>query len=394
MKVLVAHNHYQQPGGEDQAFAAETGLLEKRGHTVVRLVADNNQICSMAKFSLARATVWSSAAHREVRAVLRRERPDVMHVHNTFPLLSPAIYFAARDEGVPVVQTLHNYRLICPNALLFRDGRVCEDCVGKIAPLPGVLHACYRGSRATSAVVAAMLTAHNAIGTWGRVVDLFIVLTEFARKKFVAGGLPADRMFVKPNFVDPDPGVGPRDGEYFLFVGRLVPEKGLDTLLSAWERGNIASDAELRIIGDGPLAEYVRARAAATARVKYLGAQARDRVLAEMRGARCLVFPTMLYEGFPFVIAEAFAVGLPVIGTDRGAAASLIAPGRTGLHFAPGDPAHLRAQLRWAVDHSDAMREMGDRARLVYEAELTADRNYALLTRAYAKVGVQRAQHG
>jgi len=383
VKVLVVHNHYQQRGGEDEAFRAEADLLEAHGHDVVRYSVHNDSIPRVPALTVAIDTVWSAGARRDIARILRRERPDVMHVHNTFPLLSPSIYFAARSAGVPVVQTLHNYRLLCPNALLFRDGHVCEDCLGRAIPFPGVVHACYRNSRAASAVAAAMLAVHNAMATWKRVIDLFIALTDFARDKFVAGGLPADRVFVKPNFVSPDPGIGSRDGGYFLFVGRLSAEKGIDTLLSAWRQSGLAAVAQLRIIGDGPLAGNVRTRATADAAAVYLGTQSRERVLAEMRGALCLVFPTMWYEGFPFVIAEAFATGLPVISANIGAAAAIVAPGRTGLHFTPGDSGDLAARLKWAAEHRDTMHEMGGNARRVFEKELTPDRNYELLMTAY-----------
>lgn len=392
MKVLVVHNHYLQPGGEDQVFAAEADLLERHGHEVVRHTAHNSDTARMGKLALARTTVWSGAAHSDVQRLLRRERPDVMHVHNTLPLLSPSIYYAAQAERVPVVQTLHNYRLLCLNALLFRDGRPCEDCVGKAVPLPGVVHACYRSSRVASSVVCGMLTAHNAMGTWKRKVDLFIVLTEAARQKFVEGGLPADKLFVKPNFVYPDSGVGDRRGCYALFVGRLAPEKGIDTLLSAWER--LDGRGELKIVGDGPLADRVRARAACLPGVEFLGAQPRNRVLAAMRDAAFLVFPSLWPEGFPLVLAEAMAAGLPVVCSDSGAAASLVTHRCTGVHFRTGDSTDLASQLRWVLDRPAEMRAMGDRARAVYERDLTADRNYELLIQAYSTARAARGVAG
>jgi glycosyltransferase involved in cell wall biosynthesis len=382
MKVLIVHEHYLQPGGEDQVFAAEADLLERQGHQVIRHTVHNSSIESMGKLALTRATVWSCHARREVQMLLRRERPDIMHAHNTLPLLSPSIYYAAREEGVPVVQTLHNFRLVCPNALLFRDGHSCEECVGKRAPLPGIVHACYRSSRAASSVVCAMLTVHNALGTWKRKVDLFIVLTEFARQKFTEGGLPPEKLFVKPNFVYPDPEVGTRGGGYAVFVGRLAPEKGIATLLSAWERLN--GRGQLKIVGYGPLADQTRARAAQIGGVEFLGGQSHDQVLATMRGADFLVFPSLWPEGFPLVLAEAMATGLAVVCSDSGAPASLISPGRTGVHFRTGDSAALATQLQWMLDHPAEVRSMGDRARQMYERELTADRNYELLMQSYS----------
>src|SRR5690242_17275435 len=216
MKCLMVHNSYQQPGGEDQVFEAEAGLLESFGHTVVRFTAHNDQIRTLGQLELARATIWNGDTYRDVRAILRRERPEVLHAHNIFPLISPSIYYAARAEHVPVVQTLHNYRLVCPNALLFRDGRPCQACVGH-SPLLGAVHACYRGSRLASAAVGAMLMTHRLVGTWRRRVDQYIALTEFARRLFVHAGLPPDRVTVKPNFIEGDPGLGHHSGEYALF---------------------------------------------------------------------------------------------------------------------------------------------------------------------------------
>src|SRR5581483_9761958 len=191
-------------------------------------------------------TVWSRPAYRVLRELLRAHRPAVAHFHNTFPLISPAAYYACRAERVPVVQTLHNFRLLCPNALFFRDGRVCEDCLGKAVPWPGVAHKCYRGSRSASAAVCTMLTVHRALGTWHTAVDRFIALTDASRRKFVAGGLPADKIAVKANFVDPDPGPGTGAGGYGVFVGRLSAEKGVGTLLKAWQQ--LGRDVPLKIV--------------------------------------------------------------------------------------------------------------------------------------------------
>ncbi len=246
--MLLLHNRYQQPGGEDQVFAAEGNLLEAHGHQVLRYTRHNDQVTDQNPLALAGATVWNQAVYRELRTLIRRERPQVAHFHNTLPMISPAAYYAARAEGVPVVQTLHNYRLLCPNALFYRDGQVCEDCLGKAVPWPGVVHACYRESRASSGAVATMLTAHRAIGTWKKAVDMYVALTEFARQKFVQGGLPAEKIVVKPNFIEPDPGSGEGRGHYALFVGRLSQEKGVDTLLAAWEQ--LGEKVPLKIVGD------------------------------------------------------------------------------------------------------------------------------------------------
>ncbi|HND53895.1 MAG TPA: glycosyltransferase, partial [Pirellulaceae bacterium] len=236
MKILLCHNHYQRPGGEDQVFDDETRLLTEHGHDVERFTKHNDELRAMSRLGAALRAVWNGETYRELRRVVARFKPAVVHFTNTFPLISPAAYYAVRAEGVPVVQTLHNFRILCPNALLLRDGAACEACVGRAVAWPSIVHGCYRDSRLASAAVAAVAAAHRAIGTWGLAVDRYIALSEFARERFIAGGLPASRISVKPNCVHPDPGRGTGEGGHFVFVGRLSPEKGLNVLLDAWSR--------------------------------------------------------------------------------------------------------------------------------------------------------------
>jgi glycosyltransferase involved in cell wall biosynthesis len=382
MKVLLVHNQYQQPGGEDQVFAAEGALLETYGHQVLRYCVHNDRVAGTNPLALAGATVWNRSSYRELRSLIRRERPRVAHFHNTLPLISPAGYYAAKAEGVPVVQTLHNYRLLCPNALFFRDGHVCEDCRGKFVPWPGVLHACYRGSRPASAAVAAMLATHRGLRTWTEQVDVYIATTEFARKKLIQGGVPAEKLKVKPNFLHPAPGPGAIRDYYALFVGRLSPEKGVGTLLKAWEHSR--GLMPLKIVGDGPLAgEIADATGGLARRAEWLGRQPRERVLTLMKEASVLVFPSTCYENFPMTIVEAYAVGLPVIASNLGGMSSLIDHGRTGLHFRPGDPEDLAAKVAWASAHPAELAGMRVAAWGEFEAKFTAERNYRALKEIY-----------
>ena len=381
MRILAIHNRYQQPGGEDQVFVEETALLESRNHRVLRREVHNDQVEHMNRLTLAKNTVWNASAYRELGALIRRERPDVAHFHNTLPLVSPSGYYAAKAEGVPVIQTLHNYRLLCPVALFFRDGRVCEDCMGKAVPYPGVVHGCYRGSRAASGVVATMLTLHRAWRTWTEMVDIYVALTEFARDKFVAGGLPAEKILVKPNFVAPDPGRGQGEGGYALFVGRLASEKGIGTMLSAWDR--LGTRTPLKIVGDGPLKDQVVRAAAGRSNVQWLGHRPVADVYALMRKADMLVFPSEWFETFGRVAAEAFAAGTPVIAANIGAVAELVEHGRTGLKFRPGDPEDLATQVGWALSHPAELRRMRGEARAEFEAKYTAERNYLALMEIY-----------
>ncbi len=390
MRILLVHNRYLQPGGEDVVFAAERALLMRSGHEVVPFIEQNARFDGLNLLGVAVNTVWSRAAQQRLSQMLQEMRPDVVHFHNIFPMISPAAYYVCRKDEVPVVQSLHNYRLLCPNALFFRDGHICEDCMGKI-PWPGVVHACYRGSRAASTVVAAMLVVHRFLGTWTQRVDMYIALTEFARQKFIEGGLPADKIAVKPNFVHPDPGSGEGRGGFALFVGRLSQEKGLDTLLAAWER--LQGRVPLKIVGDGPLASEVAAAAERLDGVEWLGRKPREEVLDLMKQASFLIFPSRGYEGFPMTIAEAFATGLPVVASNLGAMASLIDHERTGLHFRPGDEEDLAAKVEWMLSHPEALDQMRKETRAEYEAKYTAERNYRMLMEIYARA-IENARKG
>ena len=275
MKILLAHNFYQQAGGEDQVFAAEGALLEEQGHEVVRYSLHNDAVDGMSRLAAARATFWNAESYRALKDLLQRHRPSVMHLHNTFPLISPSAYRAAAEAGVPVVQTLHNFRLSCANSLFLRDGRVCTDCLGKAVPWPAVWHACYRDNRAASAVVASMHTVHRMLGTWKRAVTVFLVLTEFQKSLLLKAGLPPDRVVIKPNFV-PDPGPGePVDARSGgLFVGRLGQEKGIQILVDAAADVSCAVD----VIGDGDLAAALKRKSSGN--VRWLGSRSREEVLA------------------------------------------------------------------------------------------------------------------
>ena len=374
MRILVVHNAYRLRGGEDAVVDSEIDLLRSRGNEVEALIRHNDEVNERAPLALAWQTLWSRESAAWVRDAIERFRPDVMHVHNTLPLVSPSIYWAAAQCRVPVVQTLHNFRLLCPQAMLLREGKVCEDCVGRL-PLAGIRHACYRDSRAQTAVVAGMVVLHRGLGTFRHKVGRFIALTDFCRDKFIEGGLPAERVVVKPNFVDvPVQPRQPRQG--LLFVGRLSQEKGVHGLAAA---AASSPDVELSIAGDGPDAAVFDA----APHVRRLGRVPADDVLKHMGRAVALVLPSICYENFPRTIVEAFACGTPVIASRLGAMGELVEHGRTGLLVNPADAAAWSDAMRWAQDHPAEMAAMGDNARQVYEARFGPEENHGQLIRIY-----------
>jgi glycosyltransferase involved in cell wall biosynthesis len=384
MNILSVHNSYSTPGGEDQVFAQEADLLRAHGHNVLLYHTSNEQLKGKNPLVMLGNTIWNKQAHGELSELMQRERPDVVHVHNTFPVISPAVYYAANEAGIPVVQTLHNFRMLCPAGTLFRDGHVCEDCVGKRIPWSGAIHGCYRGSRLATAAGAAMIATHNYKQTWNKAVSAYIALTRFARDKFIQAGFPAEKIVVKPNYLPADPGIGEGKGNYALFVGRLTPEKGIATLLEAWRE--IGNELPLHIAGDGPLASEVEKAANSLAGVTWLKWLPRAEILQRMKDASVLILPSTWYEGFPVIIAEAFAVGLPVIASDLGSMSTIVEHKRTGLHFEPGNAASLLDAVRWFRTHPNETARMRGQVRLEYEMKYTAERNYAQMMNIYDRV--------
>lgn len=383
MRILLAHNYYRQRGGEDIAFEAEAELLQKYGHQVYISTASNEELAGEKLKSIGLRAIWSRKSNKKISEIIEEFRPEIAHFHNTFPLLSPSIHKACKDQGVPVVQTLHNYRLHCPVATFFRDGVVCEDCVGKLVTWPAVLHNCYHQSRTESAGVSAMLLIHRAMRSWTENVDVFIAPTEFARRKLQRGYLAKSRFEVKSNFISRDPGVGRNLGEYVLYVGRLTPEKGIIPLLDAW---NQLEGIPLKVIGDGPLLATLRGRvnASATSDIEVLGPRPHDDVLEIMRGARFLAFPTLWHETFGNVVIEAFACGVPVLASNRGAIGELVSNGVTGRTFDPTNVDEIASKIRAAWGEGVQLEKLRKAARLEFELKYTADSNYQRLNEIYS----------
>lgn len=411
MKILQIHNRYQIAGGEDVVVASEQKLLAAH-HDVLSYTVSNDGITGiLGKLDTALHTHYSKRQKQALARYLAEHKPDVAHVHNFFPVLTPAIYDACIEAGVRVVQTLHNYRTLCANALLMRDGQICERCV-QGSPYWGAFYGCYRGSRLGSLVVAHSVAYHRKQATWKTKVDRFIALTEFGRQKFVSAGFPADKLCVKPNFAEdpladgfkdsvnnnfpidaphshPNPlteGEGIKCGRFFrpnpkplssqpfaLFVGRLSAEKGLGTLLQAWQ----STGFPLKIVGEG------EQPATAPANVEFLGKQTKDQVYALMRQASFLLMPSEWYETFGLVLVEAFANGLPVICSRLGGMAEIVADYVTGLHFEAGNAEDLATKIQWALANPEAIASMGQAARVEYEAKYTPEINYRQLMAIY-----------
>jgi glycosyltransferase involved in cell wall biosynthesis len=387
--VLILHNAYQFPGGEERAVAADQKLLAENGHTSRLYQREYAEVAKRGRLGRARLGVevfWSRGAYRDVRREIRRWRPDVAHLHNVFPLISPSAYAACRAEGVPIVQTLHNYRLVCPAATLLRQGAPCELCVGRV-PWPAVRYECYRGSRAQSLAMASALASHSWIGTWNR-VDAYIALTDFAQRIFVRGGLPAERIFVRPNAVERVGSTRYSGPHSAIFVGRLSQEKGVSLLIDAWRH---LRDVPLTIVGDGPLLADVRGRVAAESleQVEVTGPLSHPETLDRLRRAGMLVFPSIWYEGLPYAILEALAAAIPVIAARLGAQAEIVTDGLNGLLFEPSDALGLAAAVRKLVSSAPLAQELSRGAAEVFVERYSPERSYARLLDVYRYVGLR-----
>lgn len=381
--VLVIHNQYQQTSGEDVVVRAEMDMLRRAGHRVVPFMCENATISGFSRLQKSRLAVsatWNRRAHRQIREIIAKERPDIAHCHNLVPLVSPAAYDACESAAVPVVQTLHNYRLLCPSGTLYSQGRICNDCARSLRC--GVARRCYRGSRLQTAALAMMLGVHRLRGTWSRSIAAYVALSHFSRDYFAAAGLPAGKIHVKPNFVAGEIAPRTEPGEYALFAGRLSPEKGVLEMVAAWQR---LSHIPLVVAGDGPLRDRVAqlVRASNCGHINLLGQLSAHDVQAWMKRARFLVFPSQWYEPFGMSLLEAAACGVPSIAARIGGVPELVRDGQTGLLFDPQDADELAAKADWAWTHPSEMAPMGSAARNLYLQEYTPEKNYDLLMNIY-----------
>jgi glycosyltransferase involved in cell wall biosynthesis len=371
--------------------------LKSAGHEVVEYTRNSDEIRGHGAWGTlkgALSTPWNPFAFARVQRTIERERPDVMHVHNTFPLLSPAIFHSADKSATATVLTLHNYRTVCAAAIPMRDGQPCTDCLDLRSVTPALRHGCYRQSRLATLPLASMITLHRKLGTWRKHVDAFIALTEFQRDQLVAAGLPPERMHIKPHFYPDPPSPLPwRERETkVLFIGRLGEEKGVRFLIEAWRQwGEQAPPLEL--IGDGPQRRELEDLAKVmNGKVRFLGQRPFPETQGRLASARLLVLPSVSFEGFPMVILEAFALGVPVAASRLGSMPCLVQDGRNGVLFTPGNAEELLRRVRGAWGNSDLLASMGTAAREEFEARYTAEANYRMLMDIYQAAIEHRSQ--
>lgn len=386
MKILLVHNFYQSsaPSGEDAAFRAEVELLKQHGVKVLMFEKHNDN--AKPGIDAAVNMIWSRQTYRELSAIVYKEKPDVAHFHNIWYLISPSAYYACKDAGVPVVQTLHNFRIFCANGLLMRNGHICEKCVGR-SPWNSVFYGCYRSSRLYSIPVAFTEWVHRVKETWANTIDAYITLTEFGKLKFIEAGLPTNKLFVKPNFLLNPPKPSYVKSDYVVFMGRLSEEKGIVTLINA-ARTLLDQSLSIKVIGTGPLhEEYATTiKTAHLTNIELLGRKSSGDCFNLLLGAKMLIMPSISYETFGLTIVEAFACGKPVIASNHGAMAAIVEHGKTGLLFEPGNAEDLASKIRWMVGNPDACIEMGKNARAEFEAKYTAEKNFEILMDIYRRV--------
>ena len=397
MKVLLVHNFYGSgaPSGENQVFEAEENLLRVHGDSVSVFRRHSDEIRSLGILGAARgalATCWNPWMTVAIRQSVVALRPDVVHVHNTFPLISPGIFHAV-GEQVARVLTLHNYRLFCAAAIPMREGNPCTECLDRRSAWPAVKFGCYRGSRIATLPLAASVAIHRVMATWTREVDAFITLSEFQRKRMAEAGLPLDKVHVKPNFYPGWPPVRQwaERRPCVVFAGRLTAEKGVTHLLQAWKAWG-AEAPELRIVGDGDLRVELTEMAAGLP-VNFVGQVSSERAQAEIAAARLLVLPSVCFEGFPMVVREAFAFGTPLAVSDIGPLPSIVEKNVSGLVFAPASPESLLREVRAAWESPDLLERLGRGARMEFETKYTEDANYRMLMAIYDQaISVCRAR--
>lgn len=388
MRILQVYNRYRTYGGEDVVVDLEADLLRSRGHEVELLTASTGELEDTSILQLAAAglgTVWSFRGYSLMKKAIERFSPDLVHVHNTFPLLSPSVYWAAHQLNVPVVQTLHNFRFTCANAHLLRDDKACESCVGR-SPWPALRYRCFHQSLSQTSAVVAMNMVHRWLGTYENLIAGYIALTEFSRTVLVRAGLPEAKTFVKPNFVPTRMTSDLVRHSQMAFVGAISRAKGAHLLLQAWSR-IMPTDSNLVLIGDGPDRVKLQQEYASNPTISWYGVLPHEEVLQTLSESQFLVLPSLCYENFPLVLLEAWSVGTPVVVPDHGAFPSLVSHCQQGMLFSSGDVESLAITLTQALEtRDDVWTQWSQSARKKYLAHYTQDANYEQLMYIYSRV--------
>jgi glycosyltransferase involved in cell wall biosynthesis len=393
MKILFIHNFYQSsaPSGEDIVFKNEVELLKKNGINVVTYEKYNDEIKEygfFGKFTLPFKNIWSVETYRELKLLIKKEKPDIAHFHNIWYLISPFAYYACKEEGIPVIQTLHNYRIFCTSGLLFRNNKICEECItgNKFKIIKNSLkYGCYRNSRIYSLPIAFAEYFHWIKQTWINKVDAYIALTEFSRNKFIEAGLPSDKIFVKPNFLTNPPEPNYSHQNYACFIGRISQEKGIDILIEAFKS---IDNYKLKVVGDGKLRDQLelKIKKEKINNIEFLGMKNHSETITILKNAMFSIIPSIGYENFPLVLIESFASGKPVIASKLGPLAELIEDKITGLLFEPGNSNDLSEKIKWMFENEDLIIQMGKNARAEFEEKYTAEKNLKILLNIYSQV--------
>lgn len=387
MRILIAHNHYGHyaVGGEATSMRVEAELLRSYGHEVRVYECTNSEIAKRnlwGKIKAFKYMTWSPEGYEAIGKVLDEFKPDVMHVHNYWLMLTPSIFAAAKERGVATVLTLHNYRLVCPGGQFMYRNKPCEQCLNGRG-WRVLWRRCYPGKSLLKSLLSFRLYRDTKKREFlSPLVDAYISLTEFSLQKFIEGGLPADKIFVKPNFMlDPLNGQAPdKDGHGAIFVGRLSPEKGLKTLIQAWQDINYP----LTIVGDGPQLKELKAMA--TSVVRFVGLKEHADCLKMILASAFLVFPSEWYETFGRSLLESMAMGRATIATNLGPRPELVDNGKTGLLFEAGNPEDLRKKVLFLIDNPQLCVQMGIAAREKCLQEYNSDKNYQMLMEIYQKI--------
>jgi glycosyltransferase involved in cell wall biosynthesis len=390
MTILIIHNSHRSgsSSGDDVVFKKEAELLKKHGHRVVCFNISNDEFDDsgiLKKIFLGLQIPWSVVFYRQIKRILKKVKPDIVHIHNFFPLLSPSIYHAIKSEGIPLVQTLHDFRFLCPMAFFMKDGSICVEC-REFGPIRSIRYGCFKNSKIQTIPVVLMLKLHYRLNTFKEKIDAYICLTEFQRSIFVNAGFDENKFFVKPNFIDDTYKAEPTiQDEYVAFIGRIGEEKGLETLINAWK---YLKDVPLKLVGDGPDADKFKAliQKMKINNIDSIGYRPHDECMNILNSARFLVMPSVCYETFGLTIVEAFSHCKPVIASNLGAMADIVKNGETGLLFKPKDADDLAEKVRWLWNNHEECRKMGLNARSEYEAKYTPERNYEMLMDIYEEV--------